>query len=105
MRAFWSPLQRVKESFLSPVKTGSQIRGIAWPTLQKRGLRFLRRLRRRCRCRWLSGIECATICSVRPLKKIPTFAAEDEEREFWSRADSTEYVDWSKAKEHPLPRL
>jgi predicted AAA+ superfamily ATPase len=38
-------------------------------------------------------------------KKIPTFSSEDEEREFWSHADSTEYIDWSKAKELPLSRL
>jgi hypothetical protein len=38
-------------------------------------------------------------------KKIPTFSNEDEEREFWSHADSTEYIDWSKAKERPLSRL
>jgi hypothetical protein len=38
-------------------------------------------------------------------KKIPTFSSEDEEREFWSHADSTEYIDWSKAKERPLSRL
>lgn len=39
------------------------------------------------------------------LKKIPTFTSEDEEREFWSHADSTEYIDWSKARERPLSRL
>jgi hypothetical protein len=38
-------------------------------------------------------------------KKIPTFSSEDEEREFWSHADSTEYIDWSKAKERPFSRL
>lgn len=38
-------------------------------------------------------------------KKIPTFSSEDEEREFWSHADSTEYIDWTKAKERPLSRL
>ncbi len=38
-------------------------------------------------------------------KKIPTFNSEDEEREFWAHADSTEYIDWSKAKERPLSRL
>jgi hypothetical protein len=38
-------------------------------------------------------------------KKIPTFNSEDEEREFWSTADSTAYIDWSKAKERPLSRL
>lgn len=31
------------------------------------------------------------------LKKIPKFKNEDEEAEFWSTHDSTEYVDWSKA--------
>ncbi|EKE14489.1 MAG: hypothetical protein ACD_12C00482G0002 [uncultured bacterium] len=30
-------------------------------------------------------------------KKIPVFKNEDEEREFWSNHDSTDYVDWSKA--------
>jgi hypothetical protein len=38
-------------------------------------------------------------------KKIPTFSSEDEERTFWTHADSTEYIDWSKAKERPLSRL
>src|SRR5215213_5594629 len=38
-------------------------------------------------------------------KKIPTFNSEDEEREFWAHADSTEYIDWSRAKERPLSRL
>lgn len=38
-------------------------------------------------------------------KTIPTFSSEDEEREFWSTADSTEYIDWSKAKERQLSRL
>lgn len=38
-------------------------------------------------------------------KKIPTFSSEDEEREFWSHADSTEYIDWSKAEDRPLSRL
>ena len=32
------------------------------------------------------------------LKKIPKFKNEDEEREFWYTHDSTDYVDWSKAK-------
>ncbi|MBI2430393.1 MAG: BrnA antitoxin family protein [Candidatus Levybacteria bacterium] len=32
------------------------------------------------------------------LKKIPNFSSEAEEREFWQTHDSTEYVDWSKAK-------
>lgn len=32
------------------------------------------------------------------LKTIPKFKNEDEERDFWSTHDSTDYVDWSKAK-------
>lgn len=32
------------------------------------------------------------------LKSIPKFKTEDEEREFWSTHDSTEYIDYSKAK-------
>ncbi|MFO8058834.1 MAG: BrnA antitoxin family protein [bacterium] len=31
-------------------------------------------------------------------KKIPEFKNEEEEREFWSKHDSTEYVDWEKAE-------
>ncbi|HEY0370522.1 MAG TPA: BrnA antitoxin family protein [Thermoanaerobaculia bacterium] len=38
-------------------------------------------------------------------KKIPTFNSEDEEREFWATADSTEYIDWSQARERSLSRL
>lgn len=38
-------------------------------------------------------------------KKIPTFASEAEEREFWAAADSTEYVDWKKAQEAKFPNL
>jgi predicted DNA binding CopG/RHH family protein len=38
-------------------------------------------------------------------RKIPEFRSEDEEREFWSKADSTEYLDWSKAKRVKLPNL
>lgn len=39
------------------------------------------------------------------LKKIPKFKNEDEEFEFWSTHDSTEYVDWSKAKRMFFPNL
>lgn len=38
-------------------------------------------------------------------KKIPEFRNEEEEFEFWSKADSTEYLDWSKAKRVKLPNL
>lgn len=32
------------------------------------------------------------------LKPIPDFKSEAEERNFWQTHDSTDYVDWSKAK-------
>ncbi|HEX8255415.1 MAG TPA: BrnA antitoxin family protein [Thermoanaerobaculia bacterium] len=38
-------------------------------------------------------------------KKIPTFKDEAAEREFWSREDSTEYVDWSSASRATLSNL
>jgi predicted DNA binding CopG/RHH family protein len=38
-------------------------------------------------------------------KKIPQFKSEDEEREFWQTHDSTEYVDWKKAKKVTLGNL
>lgn len=31
-------------------------------------------------------------------KKIPVFKNEEEEREFWAVNDSSEYVNWIKAK-------
>ena len=39
------------------------------------------------------------------LKKIPKFKSEKEERLFWQRVDSTEYVDWSKAERVQFPNL
>lgn len=41
----------------------------------------------------------------RKLKPIPDFASEAEEREFWLTHDSTEYVDWSKARRVTFPNL
>jgi predicted DNA binding CopG/RHH family protein len=38
-------------------------------------------------------------------KPIPKFKDEAEERSFWANADSTDYVDWSKAKAVTLPEL
>ena len=38
-------------------------------------------------------------------KKIPAFATEKEEREFWETHDSTGYVDWTQAKRVALPNL
>ena len=42
---------------------------------------------------------------MKKLKKVPTFNNEEEEFEFWSTHDSTEYVDWSKAARVSFPNL
>ena len=42
---------------------------------------------------------------MKRLKKIPKFASEDEEREFWGKHDTTEYVDYSKAVKVRFPNL
>ena len=39
------------------------------------------------------------------MKKIPKFRNEDEERDFWASHDSTDYIDWSAAKEVVMPNL
>jgi predicted DNA binding CopG/RHH family protein len=41
----------------------------------------------------------------RQTKPIPDFASEAEERAFWQSHDSTDYVDWSKARRAVLPNL
>lgn len=39
------------------------------------------------------------------LKEIPKFRNEDEEREFWSKNSSTEFVDWEQSESIILPNL
>ncbi len=36
---------------------------------------------------------------MKKLKKIPKFKSEKEERAFWSKHDSVDYIDWSKAEQ------
>ncbi len=38
-------------------------------------------------------------------KNIPKFKSEDQEREFWSSHDSTEYIDWHDGEKLVLPNL
>ena len=38
-------------------------------------------------------------------KKLPKFKNETEERKFWQKHDSSDYVDWSDAEEVVLPKL
>jgi predicted DNA binding CopG/RHH family protein len=39
------------------------------------------------------------------IKPIPTFANEDEERDFWATHESSDYFDWSQAKSVVFPNL
>ena len=38
-------------------------------------------------------------------KKLPKFTSENQERAFWAKHDSTEFIDWSKAERIILPNL
>ena len=42
---------------------------------------------------------------AKKLKKIPKQRSEEKEREFWAKADSADYVDWSGARPLVLPDL
>ena len=39
------------------------------------------------------------------LKNLPAFRSEEEERNFWAREDSTDYIDWTEATRVLLPNL
>ena len=39
------------------------------------------------------------------MKIIPKFKTEAEERDFWANADSSDYIDWSKASRVLLPNI
>lgn len=41
----------------------------------------------------------------KPLKAIPAFKSEAEERVFWETHDTTDYVDWSRARFAVFPNL
>ncbi len=38
-------------------------------------------------------------------KRLPQFADENQERDFWATHDSTPYLDWKQAKRLALPNL
>ena len=42
---------------------------------------------------------------VRAPKPVPNFADESEERAYWERTDSTDHVDWSRARTAAFPNL
>ncbi|OIR05815.1 hypothetical protein GALL_119410 [mine drainage metagenome] len=41
----------------------------------------------------------------KPLKAVPKFRSEAEERAFWEKHDSADYLDWTKAQRVTLPNL
>lgn len=43
--------------------------------------------------------------SKKKLKSIPKFKTEDEERDFWAKADSSEYFDWDNPIDFDLSKL
>jgi len=38
-------------------------------------------------------------------KVLTTFSSEDQQRDFWAREDSSEYLDWTKAQRVVFPNL
>lgn len=42
---------------------------------------------------------------MKKFKKIPLFKNEDEERDFWAVADSSEYFDWNTSEVALFPNL
>ena len=42
---------------------------------------------------------------MKKLKSIPKFKSEKEERIFWLKNDSSQFVDWKKAKTTSFPKL
>ena len=43
--------------------------------------------------------------NLKKMKTIPRFETEDAEREFWATHDSTDHVDWSRARKVTFSRL
>jgi predicted DNA binding CopG/RHH family protein len=42
---------------------------------------------------------------MKKLKSIPQFKNEDQERDFWTKNDSSDYMDWNKADKAIFPNL
>jgi predicted DNA binding CopG/RHH family protein len=38
-------------------------------------------------------------------RQIPEFRSEEEERNFWAKRDSTEFIDWQAAQRRRFPNL
>ena len=42
---------------------------------------------------------------MKKLKNIPKFKSEEEEREFWTKNDSSEFIDWNRSEITSFPKL
>ena len=42
---------------------------------------------------------------MKKLKNIPEFKSEKEEREFWAKNDSSDFIDWNKSESVSFPKL
>ncbi|MCP5063771.1 MAG: hypothetical protein GY936_15090 [Ignavibacteriae bacterium] len=42
---------------------------------------------------------------MKKLKNIPKFKNEEEERKFWTKNDSSDFIDWNKSKLTSFPKL
>jgi predicted DNA binding CopG/RHH family protein len=42
---------------------------------------------------------------IRKLRPAPAFRSEREERQFWEKSDSADYIDWDKAQRVQFPNL
>lgn len=42
---------------------------------------------------------------MKKLKILPRFKSEDEERKFWTKADSSQYFNWNKQERALFPNL
>ncbi|HWA07429.1 MAG TPA: BrnA antitoxin family protein [Ignavibacteria bacterium] len=42
---------------------------------------------------------------MKKLKKIPKFRSEAEERNFWRKNDTSDFIDWKKAEKMSFPNL
>jgi predicted DNA binding CopG/RHH family protein len=38
-------------------------------------------------------------------KQIPKFRSEEDERKFWAKSDSTEFIDWQSGQKRKFPTL
>lgn len=43
--------------------------------------------------------------AVKSKRQIPVFANEDDERQFWSKNDTTDFFDWQNAVQVTMPEL